>query len=163
MEITNSTNDDYVFNRDASIMLKDVFDRYKDLDTRTQIFSDFMFPVFMDLLDMCEDYQKQGNTDRLKVVTDQYNSYSQAQSQVIMGRFIKYGQCYIRMTPIGNGMTFQNTRLNGEYLMGDCNYNKTLLEFCNKRGVHLTNDHNAIIIHADESIIREHKLNQILK
>ena len=153
---------------------KEIFDKYSELDLRTQIFSDFMFPIFMDLLDLCEDTEKRGITDKIKITTEQYNHYASynvnnsgasnyfANQQ--LERFKKYGQCFIVVKPVGNGATFQNTKLGGECLVGDGDeFSSVLINFCKERGVHIVNhEWKAIIIHASESIIRDYKLSKIL-
>lgn len=150
---------------------KEIFDKYSEIDLRTQLFSDFMFPVFMDLLDLCEDTEKRGITDKIKITTEQYNHY--ASYNVSSGnyfanqqleRFKKYGQCFIVVKPVGNGATFQNTKLGGECLVGDGDkFSNVLLNFCKERSVHIVNDDwKVIIIHTDESIIRNYKIDRVL-
>lgn len=152
---------------------KALHEKYKEIDLRTQLFSDFIFPIYMDLIDLCEDGEKRGITDKLKIKTEQYNSNASynisnmgasnyfANQQ--MKRFEKYGQCFIVIKPVGNGATFQNTKLGGEFLVGDGNiFSDVLINFCKERGVHIVNDQwQAIIIHTDESIIRDYKLSKI--
>lgn len=139
---------------------------------KTQIYSDFMYPIFMDLMELYEDCRKKGKTDELYIKTEQYNNYrngspDNSYSDHSMKKFKKYGQCYIEisiMFGIRNPSTsFQLSKFDGEYLKDSYGYSEKLTSFCDEHGIKITDDGSFIILHTDDSIIRDYKIDKIFE
>jgi hypothetical protein len=82
-------------------------------------------------------------------------------SHTSIERMEKYGPSFILIRPIDYG-TFQNTLFCGEYLKDGYGYNPKISEFCEKYGLKITCDYNAIILYGVDDAIEQFHRNSIL-
>lgn len=136
-------------------------------EERDKIYSDFMMPIFCELIDLYEKHIN--NSSRLVIKLEEYNPYRNGYSiennynKTQLVRFEKYGSSMILISPRGSGLTFNVAEFNGDWLLHNCCYNKTLSDFCKDKNLVLTNDPHYIILHTTEEIVREQRLNKILE
>ena len=136
---------------------------------REKIFSDIRIKTYYEAMvhhwiDFQNRYEKSfanGTSSNLRVKFESFNPHKSDYSDYNYDRFFKFGLSFIRINS-GNSLTFDCTKFEDDYLLINSGYNKHISKFCEERNLVLTNDHNALIIHATDGIVRDYKLSKLL-